>query len=144
MYIETSYPRIVDEAAQLISAPFKPVTGSNTCTLRFFYHMFGDHVNELNVWVKISANSLAPMTKVWGKKGKYWSTLRHFSSSEKEFESSNIPILGESQKGSVIEKMLLPEYQSNDIENCLVSFLICPIRFSNLPGFNRPFLPAEI
>ena len=71
MYIETSYPRIVNEAAQLISAPFKPVTGSNTCTLRFFYHMFGDHVNELNVWVKISANSLAPMTKVWGKKGKH-------------------------------------------------------------------------
>ena len=40
--------------------------------------------------------------------------------------------------------MLLPEYQSNDIENCLVSFPGCPMSFSNLPGLNWAFLPNEI
>ena len=40
--------------------------------------------------------------------------------------------------------MLLPEYQSNDNENCLVSFSICLIRFRNLPSFNRSFLPVEL
>ena len=41
------------------------------------------------------------------------------------------------------EKILLPEYQSNDTGNCLVIFLICPINFRNLPR-NRPFLPIEM
>ena len=45
---------------------------------------------------------------------------------------------------SGVGKSLLPEYQSNDIENCLVLSPICQIGFSNLPGFNRPFLPVEI
>ena len=41
-------------------------------------------------------------------------------------------------------KFLLPEYQSNDVESCRALFLICQIRFSNLPSFNRSFLPVEI
>ena len=39
---------------------------------------------------------------------------------------------------------MIPQYQSNDVENCLVLSPICQIRFSNLPGFNRSFLPVEI
>ena len=48
------------------------------------------------------------------------------------------------EEGPAFEKMLLPEYQSNDIENCLALFPICPIRFSNLFGFDRSFLPIEM
>ena len=48
------------------------------------------------------------------------------------------------KKCSGFEKMLLPEYQSNDIERCFVLFPICPIRFSNLPGFDQPFLSVEM
>ena len=39
--------------------------------------------------------------------------------------------------------MQLPEYQANDIEKGVVFISTCSIRFSNLPGFNRPFLPVE-
>ena len=42
-------------------------------------------------------------------------------------------------KGRAFEKVLLPEHQSNDIETCFVSFLICPIKFRDLSGFNRSF-----
>ena len=45
---------------------------------------------------------------------------------------------------ALVYKMRFPEYQSNYIENCLVLFTICPVRFSNLPGFNRPFLSVEM
>ena len=38
----------------------------------------------------------------------------------------------------------LPKYKSNDIENCPDSLTIFSIRFSNLPGFNRPLLPVDI
>ena len=40
--------------------------------------------------------------------------------------------------------MLFPEYQSNNVESCLVLLSICPIRFSSLPGFNWPFLPVDM
>ena len=48
------------------------------------------------------------------------------------------------QKRPAFDKILIPEYQSNDIENSLVLSLTCQIRFSNLPGFNPSFLPVEI
>ena len=35
-------------------------------------------------------------------------------------------------------------HQSNDVENCLVLSPIYQIRFSDLPGFTRSFLPVEI
>ena len=53
-------------------------------------------------------------------------------------------IPGESVKGMAFEKMLLPKYQSNDIENRSVLFPICPIRLSDLPGFNWSFLLVEM
>ena len=50
----------------------------------------------------------------------------------------------ESIKRPTFEKVLLHEYQSNDIEKCLVLSPVCQIRFSNVLGFNRSFLPVEI
>ena len=44
----------------------------------------------------------------------------------------------------MFEKVVLSEYHINDIENCLVLFPVRPIRFSNLPGFDQPFLPVEM
>ena len=48
------------------------------------------------------------------------------------------------QKRPAFKKILLPEYQSNKMEDCLILSQICQIRFRNLPGFNWPFLPVEI
>ena len=53
-------------------------------------------------------------------------------------------IPGESIKTPGVWKILIPEYQSNEIENCLILSPICQIRSSNLSDFNRPFLPVEI
>ena len=46
---------------------------------------------------------------------------------------------GKSIKGPAFEKIMLPEYQRNDIDNCLFLFTISPTRFSNYP-FVRSFL----
>ena len=40
--------------------------------------------------------------------------------------------------------MLLPEFQSNDIENYLVFFPICPTLFTNSTDFNWPLLPFKM
>ena len=55
-----------------------------------------------------------------------------------------IILLSQSIKSPVFEKMLLPKYQSDDIQNCLILLLMCPTRFHNLLGFNRLFLPVEV
>ena len=59
-------------------------------------------------------------------------------------ESKQLMLPIESKKHLAFENILLPEYQSNEIENCLVLSPICQIRLSNLPGFNRSFLSVEI
>ena len=41
-------------------------------------------------------------------------------------------------------KILLPDDQSNDIEDCFISLMIYSIKLSNLPGFNRLFLPVHM
>ena len=47
---------------------------------------------------------------------------------------------GSMKRARRLKKMLLVEFQNYDIENCLVSFPICPVRFNNLPSLNRPFI----
>lgn len=57
MYIETSYPRKPNDTAGLVS-PSIQKPGSSACVL-FWYHMFGPHVNALNVYMKVgNSNSL--------------------------------------------------------------------------------------
>ena len=67
----------------------------------------------------------------------YHSTMRDWECSE------GLLILPGVSKRPAFGKILIPEYQSNLMENCLILSLIYQIRFSNLPGFNRPFLPSK-
>lgn len=40
--------------------------------------------------------------------------------------------------------ILFSDYQSNSIQNCLVSSLMCSIRFSNIPVFKRSLFPVNM
>ena len=55
MFIETSYPRKPNDTAGLVS-PVIRKGGSYACVI-FWYHMFGPHVNALNVYMKVSNKS---------------------------------------------------------------------------------------
>ena len=48
------------------------------------------------------------------------------------------------KKSSVFEKILLTEYQINNVDVSRVSLLTYSIRFSNLPGLNQSLLLVEI
>lgn len=70
LFIETSSPRKTNDTARLLSPIFKPTTG---CTMRFHYHMFGDHVDRLRVLLRQSDNPLSQMKELWTKSGiKTW------------------------------------------------------------------------
>lgn len=47
VYIETSYPRVANQTARLISIPFS-VRSTGFC-FKFWYHMYGSTINTLNI-----------------------------------------------------------------------------------------------
>ena len=52
--------------------------------------------------------------------------------------------LGQSIARPGVWKILLPDYQANDIEEGLVLFSICPNTFNTLAGFNQPFSTVKM
>ena len=66
MYIETSAPRRNGDTARLISPRQQPKAGTSSQCLRFWYHMYGAHINSLNVYV-MTGSRLG--TAVWTRKG---------------------------------------------------------------------------
>ena len=56
MFIETSSPRKPNDTAGLVS-PVIQKTSSSACVL-FWYHMFGPHINRLNVYMKVRTRKL--------------------------------------------------------------------------------------
>ena len=65
MFIETSWPRVAGDRARLETPIYKPTFGS--CA-RFWYHMRGDAIGVLNVFIK-KGNALG--TRVWSDNGNY-------------------------------------------------------------------------
>ena len=68
-YIETSSPRRPNDTARLISN--SQVTTSRQC-LNFWYHMYGAHVNQLNVYLKKGNNLGRPVWSKFGTHGDMW------------------------------------------------------------------------
>ena len=80
--METSAPRHPGERAIISSGINKPTPASGIC-LRFWYHMFGAHVNTLNVY-KQTPNGAR--TLIWtrsGTQGNIWKQgLQNINSSQ--------------------------------------------------------------
>ena len=73
-FIEASSPRRPNDTARLVS-PSIPQTGG--ACLFFWYHMYGTHINTLNVYVKTGSNLTTP---TWSRTGTIFPLLpRHFN-----------------------------------------------------------------
>ncbi|XP_014680989.1 PREDICTED: MAM and LDL-receptor class A domain-containing protein 1-like [Priapulus caudatus] len=68
VYIETS-AQVAGETARLISGPHAQTDGK---CLKFYYHMYGDHVDTLNVYLKQSAALGQPVWTMSGNQGDTW------------------------------------------------------------------------
>ena len=68
-YIETSSPRQPGDVA-LLESPDYPASNENQC-FAFYYHMLGNHIGELNVYIKQGLDN----DLVWSKndtQGNVW------------------------------------------------------------------------
>ncbi|XP_060564981.1 MAM and LDL-receptor class A domain-containing protein 1-like [Ruditapes philippinarum] len=68
IYVETSSPRKPNDKARLLSAQ---VPSRNAYCLKFWYHMYGPHVNALNIYKKTSSLGSPIWTKL-GTQGNQW------------------------------------------------------------------------
>ena len=75
MYIETSYPALENDTAALISQPVKGYANGTIARycMFFTYHMYGPHVNRLQV--KLKPENEADSDAIWqrvGSRGPKW------------------------------------------------------------------------
>ena len=56
IFLETSYPRRYGDKAWYISPIFQSRSIYDNCNLRFFYHMYGASIGQLNVYLRTYAN----------------------------------------------------------------------------------------
>ncbi|XP_033124021.1 MAM and LDL-receptor class A domain-containing protein 1-like isoform X2 [Anneissia japonica] len=99
MYIETSYPRYNNETARLWTPSYPATNG--TC-VKWFYHMYGDTVNTLNVYiVNTEGNVGAP---AWGNsndQGNIWRLGKLSVETKSAFQIVFEGIVGSSDKGDI-------------------------------------------
>lgn len=70
MYIETSSPRHPNDTARLVS-PNVQISNQARC-LKFWYHMYGAHINRLNVYLRSGAALGTPVWTRQGTQGNSW------------------------------------------------------------------------
>ena len=86
MYIEASSPTGVGHVARLISPPFTETHGHAHCLI-FWYHMYGDHVDALNVLIA-NTTTVTQRQLIWslaGNRGDKWRAAEVHVSSVVDF-----------------------------------------------------------
>ena len=93
IFIETSLPRRLGDTARLLS----PVLNANPrgACLRFWYHMYGPHINSLNVYTRpsLSGGTFGNLTKVWTKQhtqGNQWKFAEVAVASASQYQASSL------------------------------------------------------
>ena len=70
MYIETSSPRKLGDKARFVSPSYASVKGGQC--FQFWYHMYGNDIGRLNVFIKIGNNNGIPVWTRAGNRGNVW------------------------------------------------------------------------
>ncbi|XP_023613828.1 MAM and LDL-receptor class A domain-containing protein 1 [Myotis lucifugus] len=72
LYIESSEPQVFQNTAALLS-PILNATGTESCTFRFYYHMFGKHIYRLAIYQRIWSNTRGKLLwQIFGNQGNRW------------------------------------------------------------------------
>ncbi|XP_043921445.1 MAM and LDL-receptor class A domain-containing protein 1 [Protopterus annectens] len=131
LYIDTSKPQSFGDRAMLISPTLKAtvLTNDRNCTFRFYYHMYGKHVNKLIVYKRVTSNTMGQ--EIWHKEGSQvnmW--LRQTISI-----TSSVPF-----------QILLEGYVGDNINGDIaiddLSFIDCSLYYGELPTI-IPTTPSE-
>ncbi|XP_071956932.1 MAM and LDL-receptor class A domain-containing protein 1-like [Antedon mediterranea] len=70
IYVEASSPRVAGDRARIMTPKQNPTTAITMC-VQFWYHMYGPHVDRLNVYLRSGSNDQLVFTK-FGTQGNVW------------------------------------------------------------------------
>ena len=124
MYIETSL-RTQNDTANLESPLINFATNGNaqgTVCVRFWYHMYGAHVDALNVFIK--TGSTLPSKPVWMKKGTQgdkWRLAQIVVNRTPAFKVSNDQVINKFFLYRVLLKCLRHFYAAFTVMSCVVA-----------------------
>ena len=90
-------PRRLNDTARLVSAA---ITATNTKCLHFWYHMYGTHVNTLNVYMKSGSQLGSP---IW----------THTGTLSNRWYSANVDVQGSSSYNIVFEGVRGTSYRGD-------------------------------
>lgn len=90
MFIEASSPRRAGDKARLVSPA---ISGNGTMCLNFWYHMYGAHINSLNVYVLRGSALGTPVWTKHGTQGNAWKQGQVQTNVQGQFSVSFVYIL---------------------------------------------------
>ncbi|CAH3118157.1 unnamed protein product [Pocillopora meandrina] len=100
VYIETSWPRKMNDTARLISSSIPGTTASKGKCLSFWYHMYGADINTLSVYVRTGAHDSMLWSKT-GTRGDKWIQGRATVTSRDHFKIVMSASVGNSYQGDI-------------------------------------------
>ncbi|XP_030849917.1 MAM and LDL-receptor class A domain-containing protein 1-like [Strongylocentrotus purpuratus] len=118
MYIESSSPNQDGDTAQLWTTPF-PAQGGHC--IEFSYHMWGDSMGTLNVYVIPSGGDVTTSVPVWtrsGDQGNTWSMARTDASDIGDFQIVFEGIIGRDTSDMAIDDVIVSDNTCQEQGQC--------------------------
>ena len=139
IYIETSFPRQPNDTARIHSPAITSNPSQFKC-LSFWYHMYGSHIGQLNVYTKVGAQFLGP---VWSKSGTYgnqWWNGKIPLSNQSPYQIVFEGVRGAGYQGDIaLDDIEVSEGQCPATANCDFESPISQLKFcgwNQYPGDN--------
>ncbi|CAB4000024.1 MAM and LDL-receptor class A domain-containing 2 [Paramuricea clavata] len=103
IYLETSYPRRYGDKAWYISPTFQSRVSLDKCNLRFFYHMYGATIGQLNVYIRTYVNGTLgkPLWSAKSEQGSVWKRGSVSLVSQRPFEVVIEGFVGDDYRGDI-------------------------------------------
>ena len=98
IFIESSSPRRVNDTARIISLNINPTSGA---CVTFWYHMYGAHINTLNLYLKQNNQLGTPIWKHTGTLNNHWYKAVVNIASQTPFQMVFEGVRGTSYQGDI-------------------------------------------
>ena len=120
MYIETSFPRKPNDTARFESAM---VPATQQKCLQFWYHMYGPHVDTLNVYTKVKQQLGSPVWTRSGTQGNKWKHATLSLTVSSKFKVNKNDVTFEHLHG-ILARICFIQHL---VRECRVQRTLCPI-----------------
>ena len=146
VYIEASFPRKPNDTARIHSPNITSNPSQARC-LSFWYHMYGSHIGQLNVYTKVGSQFNGP---VWSKSGthgnKWWNGLVQVSN-RNAYQIVFEGVRGSSYQGDIalddieVQDKACPATMNCDFESPVSQSRLCG--WTQRPGDNINWLVGQ-